>query len=388
MRQSIVVHSEEIDSATAGRSLGERVAQAFDDQSPDVLIVFASSKHDYRVLLQSLDQACRPELMVGCSSAGEFISGTFGVSSACAVALRSSEMKFAAGIGREVGIDRKAAVQQMVAPFQGLSGQQFVFRSALVLTDALAGYAEELVESLTLATAGRYQLFGGGAGDDARFSRTHVFYGTEALTNAAVALEILSNKPLGVGVQHGWKPTGRPMRVTEAEGTRVVSINAAPAIEAFQQHALQNGQPFERENPLPFFLHNILGIDTGSGFKLRVPLAIGEDGSVSCAAEIPTGATVHVMSATGMSAAEAAAQATETALARLGNNPPEVALFFDCVATRLRMGGEFGMELHALQEALGAASYAGCNTYGQISRADGQFSGFHNCTAVICVFPK
>ncbi|MCW3054037.1 MAG: hypothetical protein JWN14_3207, partial [Chthonomonadales bacterium] len=269
MTQSIVVHSEESDSTLAGRSLGERVARAFEGQSPDVLIVFASPKHEYKTLLEALDTTCRPEVLVGCSSAGEFISGTFGVSSCCAVALRSSEMKFAVGVGRNVGADRAEAVQQMVAPFQGLSGQDFVFRSALVLTDALAGYAEELVESLTLATAGRYQLFGGGAGDDDRFSRTHVFYGTEVLTNAAVALEILSNKPLGVGVQHGWKPVGRPMRVTQTAGARVQSINAAPAVEAFEAHAVATGQGFERANPLPFFLHNILGIDTGSGFKLR-----------------------------------------------------------------------------------------------------------------------
>lgn len=31
---------------------------------------------------------------------------------------------------------------------------------------------------------------------------------------------------------------------------------------------------------------------------------------------------------------------------------------------------------------------ASCNTYGQISRTEGQFSGFHNCTAVVCVLPS
>lgn len=388
MTQSAVVHSQETDSALAGRALGEQVLATLNKKSPDALVVFASPKHDFPTLLQALDQACTPAVLVGCSSAGEFTSGTFGLSSVCAIALRSSEMKFAAGLGRDVGTDRKATVKQMVAPFAGLSGHDFVFRSALVLTDALAGYAEELIENLTLATAGRYQLFGGGAGDDAQFSRTHVFYGTEVFTNAAVALEILSNKPLGIGVQHGWEPVGKPMRVTQAEGTRIVSLNAMPAAEMFTRHGEATGQAFDRTEPLPFFLHNILGIDTGSGFKLRVPLRVEDDGSVLCAAKIPTGATVQFMSTSSMSAADAAARATESALERLGGNPPEVALFFDCVATRLRMGGKFGLELQALQEALGTASYAGCNSYGQISRADGQFSGFHNCTAVICVFPK
>jgi len=80
--------------------------------------------------------------------------------------------------------------------------------------------------------------------------------------------------------------------------------------------------------------------------------------------------------------------ATVSALEQIQNEEPEVALFFDCVATRLRMGREFGFELKAVKEALRGAQYAGCNTYGQIARAEGQFSGFHNCTAVVAVVPK
>ena len=85
-----------------------------------------------------------------------------------------------------------------------------------------------------LLTAGRYQIFGGGAGDDAKFSRTHVFYGIEAVSDSAVALEILSHKPLGIGVSHGWQPASPPMRVTAADGMRLISLNAAPAVEVFE----------------------------------------------------------------------------------------------------------------------------------------------------------
>jgi hypothetical protein len=31
---------------------------------------------------------------------------------------------------------------------------------------------------------------------------------------------------------------------------------------------------------------------------------------------------------------------------------------------------------------------AGCNTYGQVASIEGQLSGFHNCNAVVCVFPE
>ncbi|HVE65814.1 MAG TPA: FIST N-terminal domain-containing protein [Thermoanaerobaculia bacterium] len=303
----------------------------------------------------------------------------------CALAIRSSEMRFAVGMGRGVSSDFAAAARDLVAPFQGMSSHTHTFRSALVLTDALAGHAENLVDHLTVLTGGAYQFFGGGAGDDARFGRTYVFCGTDVSSDAVVALEILSNKPLGIGVRHGWEPASAALRVTESDGMRLISLNAISAVEVFEEHAAATNQRFDPADPLPFFLHNILGIETGAGHKLRVPLSVNPDGSIACAAEIPAGATVHLMKAAR--SAQAGSTASRSGLEGLGHSPPEVAIVFDCVASRLRMGAEYGSELDQIAHALAPAKYLGCNTYGQIARAEGQFGGFHNCTAVVCVFP-
>lgn len=388
MNETAVVHTDLAASDESGAALGAQVRDTLKGQPPDALILFASPRYDYTRLLRALDDACRPKVLVGCSSAGEFTGGMPRESSACAIALRSSEIRFSAGLGRNLRADRTRAAGDLVSSFIGRNSQDYSYRSAMILTDALAGYADDLVEQVTILTAGTYQLFGGGAGDDANFRRTHVFCGTEAVHDAAVALEILTNKPVGIGVCHGWVPACAPMRVTEADGMRLVSLDAVPAIEVFQEHARATGQAFDPQEPLPFFLHNVLGIQSGSGYKLRVPLQAQEDGSVVCAADIPTGSAVCIMKATGVSAAEAAAEATRRALRQLDGHKPEVAIFFDCVATRLRSGREFGFELAALQEALGSARFAGCNSYGQIARTEGQFGGFHNCTAVIGVLPQ
>jgi len=139
---------------------------------------------------------------------------------------------------------------------------------------------------------------------------------------------------------------------------------------------------------MPFFLHNVLGIDTGDGYKLRVPLAINEDGSVSFAAAVPAGATVRLMSTGANSAADAARQATMAALDGLRGARHAGSLLFDCAATRLRLGRGFDGELAAVAATLDSHNFAGCNTYGQIARAEGQFSGFHNCTAIVCAIPE
>jgi hypothetical protein len=384
--ETAAVSTAQTDSAAAGAALARQIDEAM-SQPPHVIIVFAAPTYDHAALLQALREGAPSAIIVGASSAGEFTHDRIGVGLAAALAIRDENSKFTAQIGRRLKENPAGAAKEIVRGFAGASDHSFPHRSALILTDALAGYADVLADALTLETAGEYQFFGGGAGDNASFERTSVFCGTDVLSDCAVALEILSHKPLGVGVSHGWEPASEPFRVSEATGLKLISLNGLPAIEAFEEHARLKRERIDRAAPIPFFLQNIIGIDTGSGYRLRVPLAVHDDGSIHCAAEIPTGSIVRIMKSSHASAAEAAERATDAALAAIGSNVPKAALFFDCVATRLRCGDHFQAEVNAVTSRIGDAPLAGCNTHGQIARAEGQFEGFHNCTAVVCVFP-
>jgi hypothetical protein len=384
----VAIAQTDLADARAGEALGRQIRDRLGGV-PDALIVFASPKNDPATLLRALADAAGTDIIVGCSSAGEFTSDAAGEGLTNVTAIRSSSMRFAASVGEGLSADPERAARALTAGFRGATQHAFPFRTALVLVDALAGHTEELVEALTVETAGTYRFFGGGAGDDARFRSTRVFCGTASYADAAVALEIISQRPLGIGARHGWTPSGPALRVTEAKASSVVSLNAAPAVEAFEDHAEGTAQRFDRGDPMPFFLHNVVGVETDAGHKLRVPLGIADDGGIVCAAEVPKGATTHIMSTGGASAAEAAAEAARDALAQVTRDggTPRAALFFDCVATRLRLGDAFQQELQALAGELGGTPFAGFNSYGQIVRAEGQFSGFHNCTAVVCVLP-
>lgn len=155
-----------------------------------------------------------------------------------------------ASCGRNISADPARAAQELVAGFAGVRDMRPGYRSALVMTDALAGHADRLVDELTVATAGQYQFFGGSAGDNANFQKTMVFCGGEVLSDAAAALEIISEKPIGVGVSHGWEPASEPFRVTEANGMKLVSLNGLPAAEVFQAHSADTGQTLDPDAAL------------------------------------------------------------------------------------------------------------------------------------------
>lgn len=295
-------------------------------------------------------------------------------------------MEFYASVGRGITTSREKTVSELVQSFNGLENFKYKYKTGLVLADALSGYTDEIIDRLTEFTAGTYQFFGGGAGNNANFKKTSVFFNEEVLDDAVVILEILSNKPLGLGISHGWHEEEELFRVTESQGLTVKSLNAMPALEVFQDHAQKTGQYLDPNNPIPFFLHNILGIKTENGFKLRVPLAVNDDGSLVCASDIPMGSLVSVMTTRPTDSINAAESAMKTAIVLLKGNKPEAGLFFDCVATRLRLGKDFDSEIEKVTITFPGKKIVGCNTHGQIARMEGQFSGFHNCTAVVCMY--
>lgn len=386
MTQTVSAFSSEKDSAQAAATLIAQIDESI--SSPDAIIVFLSAQHSFDIILQELTTRFPAAEIVGCSSAGEFNSTGRGEGSASAFAIASPDMSFSASIATNLSADPQAAGKKLVSGFRGFSQAGYRYRSALVLNDALAGSADELVRTLYMETGGKYKFFGGGAGDDAAFTRTYVFKGTQVESDAAVALEILSAKPLGVGVRHGWQPATDSMRVTSSQSNVVDTLDATATVEVFEHHANVTGQNFDKSAPLPFFLYNIAGMKLDEGYKLRVPLGIREDGGVTFAAEIPEGSAISIMNATVESSMSAAKEATEDALRQLGEYKPGGVLMFDCVATRLRLGKEFGREVETVKALVGDVALAGCNTYGQVASAEGQFAGFHNCNAVICVFPE
>jgi hypothetical protein len=387
MLQSTIAYTDLLDSQQAGNALGHSITSHL-DKPANVVIVFAAPNYQHETLLKALQESCHPEIIVGCSSAGEFTGTQHGNGRCCAIALVADQkdMHFKATVGHNISTQLDEATQSIATTLQSGSYNNYRHHTALLLADALTGHMEELLGKLVHLTDNSYEFFGGGAGDNAQFQHTPVFFGTEVLNDAAVVLAFDSTLPIGVGMCHGWQPASDYLQVTKAEGKRLIEIDHRPAIEAFKELAAKTEQILDLENPLPFFLHTLIGID-GEGYRLRVPLALQEDGSIYCAAEVPQDSMISLMKASSHSPIEAAATAAQRAQRGLAGHKPSVALFFDCVATRLVLGKDFGLELEALQETLDQTPLVGCNSHGQFARVHQQYSAFHNCTAVVGLFP-
>ncbi|MEM6993731.1 MAG: FIST C-terminal domain-containing protein, partial [Myxococcota bacterium] len=239
------------------------------------------------------------------------------------------------------------------------------------------------------------RLAGGAAGDDLAMQTTHVGMGSRIAADAVVIAAIFSKKPLGIGVCHGHAPLSEDsVTVTKAEGATVYELDGRPAWDVWKEKtsaaAAADGVDVES---IPaseiggFLLRYEGGLANGSQFKIRAPLSLGDDGSLSFACGIPEGAVVRITESTPERQVVSAVTAAERARAQLESEPAG-AIVFDCICRNLILGQKFADAVSGVSKALGSAPVAGFETYGEIALDAGDMSGFHNTTTVVLAFPS
>lgn len=195
-----------------------------------------------------------------------------------------------------------------------------------------------------------------------------------------------SEKPFGVGMSHGWDPVAGPYRVTASTGNRLHELNGIPAREVYGDYASEHDLDVSDETI--FLMQNIIGIEDGDNTKLRVPLAVEEDGTLICSTDVPVGAVVHIMRSDLDHVMACTEEAIESASADDPGGQYAGALLIGCVATRLQLGDDFPSTIARAAEKLGTARIGGCAAFGQIARIGSAFTGRQSAASVVCLIPE
>jgi hypothetical protein len=261
-------------------------------------------------------------------------------------------------------------------------------RAVLLLCDTDRCDAAEAVHgALSVAGAG-VAWCGGGTGNSSAGLRSAQFAHGRALRDHVIAVTLDCPSRVGVGIKHGWRPTGPPAMVTRAVGCRLERLEHRPAFEIYRVAAEERGQLVDGASFVPFAMTHPLGIPQAHGeYLIRDPLTVSDEGALGFMASVPDGAIVRVMEGTPAMLVEAArvaaSMAREDAGARLGG-----ALVFDCISRYLMLGDRLGEELSACQSALGAeVPMLGCLTFGEVGAFGSRMPQFHNKTMVVLALP-
>jgi len=366
-----------------GEALEEAFAGLKLPHQPQLLIVFAAPRYDLAQLGASLGDRLPGCAVVGCTTSGEIAAGSALTQSLVLWALGGSGVRVSTGFGESDGQGLRQAAVEAAGCLAKLDRRSHTVM--VLLSDGLGGDQMEVVRGAYDAANIDVPLVGGCAGDYLAMRQTRQLHGRRVMSGAVVAAAISSDRPLGVGVSHGWTPASEPMLVTESRNTLLTSLDDQPALDVYlnffnpPQEVRDNQQAFA-----DFAAVHPIGIRRRDRIEMRHITGFDpETRALVMVAEVPQGALAFLTQGDYGSVLEAAAESASSAVQALGGDAePAGLLLFDCVSRRSIFGDRHVQEeTELIARCCHGAPMAGFYTYGEIARTKGS-GGFHNQTLV------
>lgn len=359
---------------------------------PTFGLLFVSSKHPLEEALKAAREVASGVPLLACTTAGEFTERGLTHGGMAVMMVSAPESLVASASADHLKDAWQQNSEALCAPFREARGKAaskgFGYGTTITLVDGLSGMGEKLIRAMVEGTQVTQQVVGGAAGDDGAFKATWVGDGKKSMIDGAVALHTFGARPWGIGVGHGLEPSTPKMNVTKAKGNVVMEIDGKPAFEAYRAHAKSRGIILEPKTAGEYMITNEIGIFIGNQIsRARAPLTVGDDLSLTLAADVPQGASVCILSGKRLPMIEAARASAKEALAGLEGGKAAGALVFDCICRGMILKEDFQKEIDAVASELGGVPVAGFLTYGEIANYKSRLDGWHNSTAVVLALP-
>jgi len=238
----------------------------------------------------------------------------------------------------------------------GLDGEAIHHsRDLLVFIDAMANTTEPFINALYEAMGGGIDVIGGGAGAIDFKQRPCVFSRSGLLMDTALVVQL--PVPMLCAVEHGWEILSGPYLVTEAENTKIKTLNYLPAFDVYKEVIEKiTAYRFSRDNFFQIsqnFPLGILGIN--DDILVRDPIQVSKH-DLFCVGSVPVNSMVYILNGNP----EHIIGAAENVGALVGKKSEGgqqdsigLTLVFDCVSRVLYLGDSFPLEMAAIQRGVG-----------------------------------
>jgi hypothetical protein len=205
-----------------------------------------------------------------------------------------------------------------------------------------------------------------------------------------VGILFLGDIAIGIGIRHGWRPLGRPRKVTRAKSNVLREIDGEPAIDIYKEYFDKEIEGLHKEFLPRVTIKYPLGMlmPGEEEYLMRNVLRVNTDGSLVCVAEVPEGTEVRLMIGSRDTALEAAKLAAQEAVMEMKGAEIKFAMVFDSVSRAKLLVGNIRREIEIIKRVLGEKiPLIGFYTYGEQaplkSRMYAGQSYFHNESIVV-----
>lgn len=382
--------SRQSDSVLAGKEAATKALESMGSPPANLLIAFSSVRFDQEALLRGIVSVAGISPVIGCSTAGEIISEGPQRRSVAVMAVRSDSLQIATGVGLQLSSQPRQAGQQLA--MQVTQAKLSNPNCLLIFPDGITGNAAEAIRGIQDTMGLSFPIVGGCAADDFGFKQTFQYLGDQVYSNAISGALLAGPNAVGIGARHGWKPLGKPQKVTRAMNNIVQEIEGQPAVRLYEGYFGKNTQTAPAEELAKISIMYPLGfsIPGEEEYLLRNAIQALPNGSLVFSGEVPEGSEVRLMMGSKTRALEAAKRAAEQAVLSIAPQTPCFGLVFSCTSRAQLFGRDVHSEIALIRRVLGEeVPLIGFYDYGeQAPLSAAGFRGlsyFHNESVVVVV---
>ncbi len=374
--QSGVGLSKNKDSYQAGFEACTVAVQQMGGGTPDITFAFASAVFDQNELVRGIREASGNGPLVGCTDAGEITNDGPTTKAVGVMAIKSDRIKFHGGLGMNVKNGAREAGQAVAREVKEKAGDGL--RAFIMLPDVLTGNGADIVRGVLDVLGAHFPVVGGAPGDDFIFEKTYEYRDGEVASGAVAGVGLAGTFSMGIGVRHGWVPIGLPMKVTKAEGAILYELDGKPAVGIYEDYFGQRAEELRKEALARLAITYPLGLkipEYEEEYLIRDPIKVNEDGSITCAAEIPQGSEIRLMIGSKEKAVEASQDAARHLMKEFETDgtKPKFVLMFNCIAREKLFGEHANDEIQAVLDIIGHdVPLLGFYTYGEQAPLGGE----------------
>lgn len=381
------------DSYRAGYEAAKMAVEKAGGGKADFLFVFSSISMEQEHMLRGVREATDNTPLIGCTDAGEITNEGPVTKSVGVMAIKTDQIKFAVGLGKNVKDGAREAGQAVAKEVKEKTSEPL--RTFIMFPDVLTGNGADIVRGVLDILGPHFPVVGGAPGDDFLFKKTYEYRNDEVTSGAVSGVGLYGNFSMGIGVRHGWMPIGIPMKVTKSEGAVVYELDHKPAVSIYEDYFGKKAEELKKEPLAKMAITYPLGIKIPEldEYLIRDPITVDEKGAITCAAEIPEGSEIRLMIGSKERAIEAAQDAAKKLMEEfnLDKSRPKFVLMFNCIAREKLFGQKAVEEIRAVLKIVGEdVPLLGFYTYGEQAPIGGEIrdigkinSRFYNETVVI-----
>ncbi|MDX8397768.1 MAG: FIST N-terminal domain-containing protein [Mariprofundaceae bacterium] len=219
----------------------ESIANWPEDAMPDLLFVFHSSLQDPHIVASTLAKRFPETLIVGCTTAGEWLSGQHKNNALVLLGISTPQIRWTASIIEDLNESPTSSVKQVCSEL--LTGLDIQWSDlnpnhyfCLSFFDGLSCREEPVIAAMSIEL-GDIPLLGGSAGDDLKFDAAFVIKNNKAYQNAGLFILAESKIPFYTIKHQHYIPSDTGVVITKADVDKrlVYRLDGIPAAERYAQ---------------------------------------------------------------------------------------------------------------------------------------------------------